>query len=62
MSAMAASSSRSCWERISVTIDWELARSSSIPEIARAAAEYLGVKPEGLAEFTSANAEELFFQ
>ena len=35
---------------------------SSIPEIARAAAEYLGVKPEGLAEFTSANAEELFFQ
>ena len=35
---------------------------SSIPEIARAAADYLGVKPEGLAEFTTANAEELFFQ
>lgn len=34
---------------------------SRIPEIARAVAEYLGVKPEGLAEFTGVNAEELFF-
>ena len=34
---------------------------SWVPEIGRAVAEYLGVKPEGLAEFTTANAEELFF-
>jgi len=34
---------------------------SSIPEIGRAVAEYLGVKPEGLAEFTRVNAEEVFF-
>lgn len=34
---------------------------SCIPEIGRAVAEYLGVKPEGLAEFTGINAMELFF-
>ncbi|OGS56618.1 MAG: hypothetical protein A3J79_03990 [Elusimicrobia bacterium RIFOXYB2_FULL_62_6] len=34
---------------------------SYIPEIARAAAEYLGVKTEALAEATSATAAELFF-
>lgn len=34
---------------------------SLIPEIGRAVAEYLCVKPEGLAEFTNVNAEELFF-
>ncbi|MFA6433265.1 MAG: TatD family hydrolase [Elusimicrobiales bacterium] len=34
---------------------------SWIPEIGRAVAEYLGVKPEELAEYTSANAAELFF-
>ena len=34
---------------------------SCIPEIGRAVAEYLGVKPEGLAEFTTVNAGELFF-
>jgi TatD DNase family protein len=34
---------------------------SFIPEIGGAVAQYLGVKPEGLAEFTSVNAAELFF-
>lgn len=34
---------------------------SFIPEIAGAVAEYLGVKPAELAEFTGANAAELFF-
>lgn len=34
---------------------------SYIPEIARAAAEYLGVKTEALAEVTTTNASELFF-
>ena len=34
---------------------------SYIPEIGRAVAQYLGVKPEGLAEFTGVNASELFF-
>ncbi len=34
---------------------------SYIPAIAAAAAEYLGIKPERLAEATSANASELFY-
>lgn len=34
---------------------------SHIPEIGRAVAECLGLKPEALAELTTANAEELFF-
>jgi TatD DNase family protein len=34
---------------------------SYIPEIARAVAEFLGIKLEALAEATSANASELFF-
>lgn len=34
---------------------------SSIPEIARAVAEYLGVRPDSLAASAAANAEALFF-